>query len=84
MVASNCLEVITNINKGAPVYGPILNEIKDRRKDKDVVSFRFEHRESNFEAHALAKAAASLAVGRHVFLGIVPDIICIPDTLMLK
>lgn len=47
----------------------------------DSVSFCFEHRESNFEAHSVAKGASSLSVGRHVWLGIVPDIACITDVL---
>ena len=81
-MASDCLEVVNNINKGgAPVYGPVLHEIKDRMEELDFVNFSFECRESNFEAHALVKAATCLAAGRHVWLGIMPDIICIPHII---
>lgn len=80
---SDCLEIVNNINRGgSPVYGLIWNEIAHRKREFDEVSFCFEHRESNFEDHALANAVSSLQIGRHVWLGLVPDIICIPDTLI--
>ena len=82
-VASDCLEVVKNINKGgAPVYGPFLHEIKDRMEELEFVNFSFEFCESNYEAHALVKAATSLAVGRHLWLGILPNIICIPHIVI--
>ena len=60
------------------MYGPVLHEIKDRVNDLEFVKFSFEFCESNYEAHALVKAATSLAVGRHLWLGITPNIVCIP------
>lgn len=84
MIASDCLEVVSNIDKGAAThYAPVLHEIKDQRKEFQHVNFKFEHRENNFEAHALAKAAPSLLVGRHIWLGTLPDIICIPMFITL-
>lgn len=82
VIASDCVEVITNIsNAGSPSYAPIRREIQTSRANFTSVSFRFESRVNNFEAHSLAKGAASLAVGRHVWLGVLPDIACIPDVL---
>ena len=50
---------------------------------KDFVSssFRYECREANVEAHAIAKAASSLPSGRRLWLGILPNITCIPSVL---
>lgn len=79
-VASDCVEVVANIEKGAsPVYASVLDEIKHRRRDFLVVNFCFESRVCNFEAHSLVKAAVSLPASRHLCLGFRPDIICIPD-----
>lgn len=81
-IATDCMEVVCNIDKGASThYAPVLHEITERRKEFEDVSFHFEHREANFEAHALAKAASTLPVGRHLWLGDLPDIICIPLVL---
>ena len=82
VIASDYLEVISNINNTAtPVYAPILKEILVSRNSFLTVSFRFKRRENNFEAHSIAKGAASLSVGRHVWLGNLLDIGCIPDVL---
>ena len=79
LIASDCLEVVNRIGTStATHYSPVLHEIMARRRDFHHVKFKFEHRENNFDAHALAKAATSLAVGRHIWLGTLPDIICIP------
>ena len=80
VIASDCLEVISNINNNvAPVNAPILKEILVSRNTFLTISFCFERRENNFEAHSIVKGAASLSVGRHVWLGNLPDIACIPD-----
>ena len=82
MIASDCLEVISNFkNGGSLAYAPILREIQTSKNSFSSVDFHFEHRENNFEVHSLAKGAASLAVGRHVWLGVSPEIACIPDVL---
>ena len=60
----------------------ILDEIRDRVNDFVKVTFWFEVREANFEAHALSKAASSLPEGRHMWLGIPPNITCILDVLI--
>lgn len=85
VIGSDCMQVVSNINgAAAPSYALVLSEIRDRTKDFVKVSFRFENRETNLEAHALAKAALSLSVGRHMWLGILPDIICIPSILRVE
>lgn len=81
-IASDCVEVITNIKKGGvDVYALVLSEIKHRSRELNDVIFCFESRESNFEAHALVKATVSLPVGSHMWLGFYPDIIYIADSV---
>ena len=82
LIASDCAEVITNMSRDiAAVYAPIMQEIDIRRRNFEHVVFRHEPRECISEAHSLAKAGSALDVGRHVWLGTVPDIICIPNCL---
>ena len=84
IIAYDCLQVIQDINgaSSSSSYALVLNEIRDRVYDFVSITFRFENREANFEAHALAKAASSLPAGRHLGLGNPPDIICIPPALV--
>ena len=83
IIASDCMQVVSDINQGAQSsYSMILDEIRDRVNDFVKVTFWFEVREANFEAHALSKAASSLPEGRHMWLGIPPNIICIPNVLI--
>lgn len=85
VVASDCLELITNLKNGAmPSYASVLEDIHISRRNFTHVDFCFKHRESNFEAHSLAKGVASLSVGRHLWLGILPDVACIPFVLNLE
>ena len=84
-VASDCLEVVANIQAEAPCnYHSILQDIKYQRRQFQDVEFIHKNRKHNGEAHALAKAAASLSPGRHVWLSIMPDIICIPLCLNIQ
>ena len=56
-----------NIKKGATAsYAMVLTQTNHRRKEFDDACFTFEKPESNFEAHALAKEAPTLAFGRHL------------------
>ena len=72
--------MISNIKSaGVPSYAPILREIRVSSNNFSSVVFCFESRCNNFEAHMLVKGAASLAVGRHVWLGVLPDIAYIPE-----
>ena len=81
-VATDCQEVVSRIKDDSPCkFYPILQDIKHHRLAFSAVEFIHESRKYNGEAHALAKAAASLPPGRHVWLATLPDIICIPMTL---
>lgn len=85
VIASDCLKVVSNINKGsASIYAPVLNEIHYHMNEFEEVCFRYEARESNSEAHDLAKASTTIVTGSHLWLGVMPDIICIPDTIVIQ
>ena len=78
-VASDCLEIVNRIeNVSTCNYFSILQDIQHQKMLFNDVKFIHESRKNNREAHALAKAAASLPPGRHVWLISRPDIICIP------
>lgn len=82
-VASDCKEVVACISSGDPSkFAAVIREISHRCKPFNQISFVHEKREFNGEAHALAKAASSLEVGRHVWLVALPDIICIPMNIV--
>ena len=69
LVASDCLNVINNINvMPRCVYMMVLQDIHQRSKSFDCVRFAHEGKESNREAHFLAKYACTLGVGRHIWL----------------
>lgn len=59
----------------------MLNEINHMSREFVDVTFHFKNREYNSEAHSLAKAASSLHVSHHLWLGNVPDITCIRRVL---
>ena len=84
IIASDCMQVVSDIKgvASSSSYAFVIQEIKARVIDFVGVKFRFEGRETNFEAHALVKAASSLPTGRHLWLGNPPDIICIPPALV--
>ena len=65
VVVSDCLEVINNLKRNETCrYVMILKEIDYRSSLVQDVSFIHEKRETNFEAHALVKAAVTLPIGR--------------------
>jgi hypothetical protein len=70
---------ITSENLG--VFGSILSEIKDRSRIRGGTNFIHERRESNFEAHNLAKMASTLPVGRYVWLLEPPERLNVPVIL---
>lgn len=79
LIASDCLEVVNSINQGCfSSYAPIIREIQHRRTSFGDTTVRYEARESNHEAHRLAKASFALDAGRHLWPGSPPDISCIP------
>ena len=85
VIASDCMQVVTDI-KGSTLssYALVIDEIKESMNDFVKISFRYECREANFEAHAIAKAASAFPPGRRLWLGILPDIACIALALNVE
>jgi hypothetical protein len=78
-VASDCLEVINGLKgdcRGR--FGNLLKEISDRAREREDTFFVHEGRESNGEAHRLARFASSLPGGRYVWWDQPPDGLDIP------
>ena len=84
MVASDCLNVITEIKSGSASgrHCMILRDIQQRRSDFQETMYGHEQREANGEAHIIARMATTLASGRHVWLIDPPDHLCIPMNLI--
>jgi hypothetical protein len=53
-------------------YMMVLQDIHERAKSFECVRFAHEGRDSNRDAHSLAKYACSMGAGRHVWLGTPP------------
>jgi hypothetical protein len=82
-IASDCLEVIMNLQKQSLcAYSLVLKEIKARSTLFYEVIFKHEDRESNCEAHALAKSVCKLAPRIYVRLLGRPEILCVPQNIM--
>jgi hypothetical protein len=82
-VASDCLEVIKNLNQPYQgIYGAVIREIKDTIGLFSSVVFRFESRSSNGEAHRLARSSVSLDCGRRVWLIQPAENLCIPLNIL--
>jgi len=76
-VASDCLNAVRSIQTGGMgTYSHITQEIKARVEDFLKIEFIHERRESNTEAHNLAKSAIYDSPGRHVWLVTPPMGIC--------
>ena len=85
LVASDCQGVIHDIkNNTGGVYASIIKETLETSRNFQHCSFIFEGRESNFEAHSLAKHAFGLEFGRHVWPLNPPDLHCIPMNLFTQ
>jgi hypothetical protein len=68
LVASDCLEVVNGL-KGEcwGRFGCILMETRDRAQQRTGTTFVHERRESNGEAHRLARFASTTPAGRYVW-----------------
>ena len=79
IVASDCKGVVQDIKLGiGGMYAIIVKEIRETMELFQQCSFIFEGRETNQEAHSLAKHAFGLDSGRHVWLINPSDLNCIP------
>ena len=59
----------------------IIRDILNRMLMFDKPEVVLEGRESNFEAHDLAKASASLAAGQHIWLSTTPNVLFVPNII---
>ena len=67
-VASNCANAVRSFtSKGHSRYGPIVQEINDRRQSSTSAEFFLEGRRSNDDAHLVARSSVILSIGRHVW-----------------
>ena len=79
IIPSVCQEVVTNIkNNAGGLYWGIIKEIKDTSAQFTACPFIFEGRETNIEAHSLAKHTLGHSLGRHLWLLDPPELNCIP------
>jgi ribonuclease HI len=82
-VASDCEAVVNDMSRPcAGIYSTVLEELKATLNLFEVVSFRYENRASNTEAHRLARQASAGDVGRQVWFVNPPDGLCIPNILV--
>jgi ribonuclease HI len=83
VVATDCLSVVNHISTAyAGKYSMVLDEIKAVSSLFDRVLFKHESRESNYEAHRLARSAVSAEVGRRVWLLEPPTGLCILNDIV--
>lgn len=81
-VATDCMSTVSHLKES--YFGPsamITKDIQSRQRHFERAEVVHEGKESNFEAHDPAKAAASLAAGRYVWLSTTPDFIHVTDTI---
>jgi ribonuclease HI len=76
-LASDNQNVVKNIRQGSHgVYGQIIHEIKERRFSFASVEIVHERRESNVDAHNIARSALFDDLGRHLWLMSPPYGVC--------
>ena len=76
-LASDCANAIRSMaGTGMGPYGQVVKEIKERARDFVFVDFIHENRNSNVDAHALARSLISFDTGRHVWFLEPPFGIC--------
>jgi ribonuclease HI len=66
-LAADCASVVKSIaGEGMGIYGRIIQEVNARRNDFTRVEFVHEHRDSNSDAHVIARSSIYKSLGRHV------------------
>lgn len=80
-VATDCKPVVNHLKEA--YKGPSAMTISHIKNLFQAATVIFEPRESNREAHTLARAYLSLAAGRHLWLLQLPDFACIPTYVWL-
>ncbi|KAE8770782.1 hypothetical protein D1007_57410 [Hordeum vulgare] len=83
-IASDCLRVIKDlqIQDQRGEYCMILQDIQKSKSSFNSCTFVFERRDSNSEAHKIARMATTLGLGRHLWLQRPPGNLCIPQDIM--
>lgn len=81
-VATDCMATVNHIKgKFIGISSTIIDDIKERMLKLDEAEVIHEARESNFEAHDLARASVSMAAGRHLWLSTIPDILFLRNVI---
>ncbi|KAJ1271264.1 hypothetical protein BS78_06G115900 [Paspalum vaginatum] len=79
-VASDCVNTVRNIQdcqiEAIDPYGQINQEINARKLDFSIVEIIHERKESNIDAHMVAKRTLHDSIGRHVWFLTPPDGVC--------
>lgn len=83
-VATDCKPVVNHLKEYKGPSAMIISDIKNLLSRFEAATVQFESRESNREAHNLATACLSLAVGRHLWLLQPPDFTCMPTYVMVE
>ncbi|TVU03102.1 hypothetical protein EJB05_51372, partial [Eragrostis curvula] len=79
LIATDCVEVVRGLEeKSLCSYSAIFREINLRRNFAGDVQFKHERRDSNEDAHKLAKAVCSFAPGRYVWFLQPPEFVYVP------
>jgi hypothetical protein len=77
-LASNIAKVIRSLGEeGMSPYGQVVKKVWTRAHDFIYVDFAHESRNSNVDAHILARNMISFVIGRHVWLLDLPEGVCI-------
>ncbi|KAI4975972.1 hypothetical protein ZWY2020_049579 [Hordeum vulgare] len=83
VVATDCLNTVDHLKSDyLGASNAIIYELRRSMQDFASAEILHELRDSNLEANLLAKAVISLPFGRHVWLAVKPDFICIPDNIL--
>jgi ribonuclease HI len=77
-LASDCANVVRAIREGEVhgVYGQIVREIKEAGAALTALEVKHENRQSNVDAHNLARSSIHDSLGRHVWLINPPEGVC--------
>ena len=82
VISSDSRQVVGDItSENSGKYDTVIKEIRSRARHF-MCNFMYESRNSNVEAHSLAKHALSLGLGRHVWLGNPHNPRCISQTVV--
>ena len=66
------------------ISSTIIRDIKKRTLKFEDAEVVHEARQANYEAHDLAMASVSLAVGCYLWFSTMPDVLVVPDVINSK